>query len=263
MAETNQLDEAPENRPSSAGVGAVVSPRQAKRVQPPPQIQLPFAPESASIIISDREQLRAIFTSLPIVLFALDRRATLLVLEGKGLAGLAPSQRATVGQSFFELYAESRESRQRLAHALDGNVVRWSERLGVHLFETTISPLCDRDGSITGLMGVALELPEEAAAPESQGETETRDAVSVLTNRSMLLAQVSHEFRTPLNSIVGFANLLSKNRESTQAEQEPFYVQRIIGNATHLLGVVEDMLNLTVIDTGKSVCPTRRSIWAI
>ncbi len=69
--------------------------------------------------------------------------------------------------------------------------------------------------------------------------------------KSQFLAHVSHEMRTPLNSVIGFANLLTKNKEAHLSEQDLFYLNRIVGNATHLLKVVGQMLDLSMIETGK------------
>ena len=71
--------------------------------------------------------------------------------------------------------------------------------------------------------------------------------------KSQFLTHVSHEMRTPLNSVIGFANLLSKNKESKLSDHDLFYLNRIIGNATHLLNVIGQMLDLSMIESGKVV----------
>ncbi|HTY38710.1 MAG TPA: histidine kinase dimerization/phospho-acceptor domain-containing protein, partial [Bacteroidota bacterium] len=244
MADSVQLNDNAENR---SGGTESESPRSVKKSPAMAQYQLPFAPESSTIIISDREQLRAILSSIPLLLFALDRRGVFLMFEGKATLGLSPSQRSAVGRSFFDIYPDNPESRGRLAYALDGNVVSWTEQVGDRMFTTTVTPLRDRHQLVTGVLGVAIETN---AAPADSDRGDSATAAPGTTTRSMFLAQVSHEFRTPLNSIVGFANLLTKEH-GPYNEQDLFYVQRIIGNATHLLGVVEDMLSLTAIDNGK------------
>ncbi len=69
--------------------------------------------------------------------------------------------------------------------------------------------------------------------------------------KSQFLTHVSHEMRTPLNSVIGFANLLSKNKEANLSEHDLFYLNRIVGNATHLLNVIGQMLDLSMIESGK------------
>ena len=69
--------------------------------------------------------------------------------------------------------------------------------------------------------------------------------------KSQFLTHVSHEMRTPLNSVIGFANLLSKNKDSKLSDHDLFYLNRITGNATHLLNVIGQMLDLSMIESGK------------
>jgi signal transduction histidine kinase len=70
--------------------------------------------------------------------------------------------------------------------------------------------------------------------------------------KSEFLANMSHEIRTPMTSILGFAELLreqlgaSKNREGSDE-----FVDAIIRNAKYLLGVISDILDMSIIESGK------------
>jgi signal transduction histidine kinase len=223
-----------------------------KRVQNRPQIPLPFAPDVWHQTISEHEQLHAILAALPVILFALDRQATFILIQGSGLDFLAQPQRQLVGRSFFELYPESPDTRERFAQALDGRTVRWTDRIGERVFEMNLSPLRHRGEVITGVLGIGIETSGRVTIEGgTQGENggSSADLASAISSR--FLAHASHELRAPLNSIVGFAGLISKNLESHSGEQDRFYVQRILGNATHLLGVVSEMLDSSVLATGK------------
>ncbi len=68
--------------------------------------------------------------------------------------------------------------------------------------------------------------------------------------KSKFLASMSHELRTPLNAILGFAQLLSLNtRGSLNADQQG-YVDNIVHGGEHLLGLINDVLDLARIDSG-------------
>ncbi|MDB4908991.1 MAG: hybrid sensor histidine kinase/response regulator [Gemmatimonadetes bacterium] len=69
--------------------------------------------------------------------------------------------------------------------------------------------------------------------------------------KSEFLAVMSHELRTPLNSIIGFSNVLQKNKTGGMQPQDLAYLQRISGNGTHLLRVINDLLDLARIESGK------------
>jgi signal transduction histidine kinase/CheY-like chemotaxis protein len=73
------------------------------------------------------------------------------------------------------------------------------------------------------------------------------------TNRvkSEFLANMSHELRTPLNSIIGFANILLKNKDAALGERDMNYVSRIAKNSTHLLGLINGVLDVSKIEAGR------------
>ncbi|PLS03155.1 substrate-binding domain-containing protein [Neobacillus cucumis] len=66
--------------------------------------------------------------------------------------------------------------------------------------------------------------------------------------KSDFLSKMSHELRTPLNGILGFAQLLEID-ETLNEEQQDF-VQEILSGGKHLLSLINDILDLSRIDTG-------------
>ena len=66
--------------------------------------------------------------------------------------------------------------------------------------------------------------------------------------KSQFLASVSHELRTPLNSIIGFSNLLLKNKAGNLRAQEITFLERVSDNGMHLLGLINDILDLSKVE---------------
>ena len=69
--------------------------------------------------------------------------------------------------------------------------------------------------------------------------------------KSQFLANMSHELRTPLNSIIGFANVLLKNKAGNLRPQDTTFLERISTNGKHLLGLINDILDLSKIEAGR------------
>jgi len=70
--------------------------------------------------------------------------------------------------------------------------------------------------------------------------------------KSTFLANMSHELRTSLGSIIGFANLLGKNKDGNLRAQDMVYLERIQANAIHLLSLINAMLDLSKIEAGQT-----------
>jgi signal transduction histidine kinase len=70
--------------------------------------------------------------------------------------------------------------------------------------------------------------------------------------KSDFLTNVTHELRTPLNGILGFAQILQKEPSSTTKHQHGLNVIEQCGN--HLLDLINDVLELTKVGTGKMEC---------
>jgi len=66
--------------------------------------------------------------------------------------------------------------------------------------------------------------------------------------KTLFLANMSHEIRTPLGAITGFVHLLKISADSAQTRDQ--YIQVIEKNSKHLLSLVDDILDLSKIETG-------------
>ena len=68
--------------------------------------------------------------------------------------------------------------------------------------------------------------------------------------KSNFLANMSHDIRTPLNAIVGFSTLLQKYADKTDKVRE--YSKKIADSSEHLLGLINDVLDMSKIESGKT-----------
>src|SRR5580658_7207661 len=79
--------------------------------------------------------------------------------------------------------------------------------------------------------------------------TAARDiAVNADQTKTLFFANVSHELRTPLNAIIGFSEMLALNAFAAKRRE---YAELIHSSGQHLLGLVNDLLDLARIEAGK------------
>jgi GAF domain-containing protein len=85
----------------------------------------------------------------------------------------------------------------------------------------------------------------------SEIEEKSRQLAEASEHKSQFVASMSHELRTPLNAIIGLTDMLVKNaaRFGTEKAQEP--LQRVNRAGTHLLGLINQVLDLSKIEAGK------------
>ena len=81
---------------------------------------------------------------------------------------------------------------------------------------------------------------------------ETEEALIEATKaKSLFLSRMSHELRTPLNSILGFAQLIEYKDNSHLDAVDKESVTQIINGGRHLLNMVNDLLELSIIEADK------------
>ncbi|WP_322170992.1 response regulator [Acutalibacter caecimuris] len=69
--------------------------------------------------------------------------------------------------------------------------------------------------------------------------------------KSSFLSNMSHDIRTPMNAVVGFASLLARDAENPEKVRE--YTKKITASSQHLLGLINDILDISKIEAGKTV----------
>ena len=107
------------------------------------------------------------------------------------------------------------------------------------------------DGRILGWFGTNTDVTGMREAEETL--LAARDEAEAANRaKSTFIANMSHELRTPLSAIIGYAEMLGEEIEDgTPPDDLARDVQKIEGNARHLLGLINDVLDLSKIESGK------------
>ena len=124
------------------------------------------------------------------------------------------------------------------------------------------TPLFDATGTLTGLLGFARDvgarvtIESELRQTQLELEQAVNNANRANEHKGEFLARMSHEIRTPMNAIIGITNIVLNKlgvREGEDAERVEIrgHIRQIEASSQHLLGLLNDILDISKIEAGK------------
>ena len=112
-------------------------------------------------------------------------------------------------------------------------------------------PVFDEDGAFKGYRGTGSDITELKEAQE-QMQVAKEEAETANRTKSEFLANMSHELRTPLNAIIGFSSLMKEKVFGPLGnEKYEEYAGDVHDSGTHLLELINDILDLSMIESGE------------
>jgi len=91
----------------------------------------------------------------------------------------------------------------------------------------------------------------ELELTRQQIERQNLQLIEAARLKSQFLATMSHELRTPMNAVIGFAQVLLRQRTASLSASQTDMVQRILNNGKNLLALINDILDLSKIESGR------------
>jgi signal transduction histidine kinase/putative methionine-R-sulfoxide reductase with GAF domain len=131
-------------------------------------------------------------------------------------------------------------------------LLREGEPVGViMLARRTVRPFTDKQIELVQTFADQAAIAIENVRLFDEIQDKNRQLQLASENKSQFVSSMSHELRTPLNAIIGLTEMMVKNaaRFGTEKAQEP--LQRVNRAGTHLLGLINQVLDLSKIEAGK------------
>jgi signal transduction histidine kinase len=150
----------------------------------------------------------------PIAVFAIRRDGLITLSEGAGLSALGVKSGQLVGMSAFDVYRDHPTIPGHIQRALAGESFHLSVQVGSAVLDGWMTPQYDRDGVVTGLLGVAHDTTE---LRQLQAAAIQNDRVMAM---GTLAATVAHEINNPLTYVLHHLETLDQNLQTHLAALE-------------------------------------------
>jgi PAS domain S-box-containing protein len=196
---------------------------------------------------------RLLLRNTPCITFMLDTQARFVMGSEKTLSFLGyRDMRELVEAPFAVLFAQTmpdawiESMRARCQDVMrSGRTVNYEEkavlRQGLEMaFQVTVAPAITESGDCKGAVVVMSDISDLARARE--------DAEQASRAKSSFLANMSHEMRTPMNAIIGMTTIA---RGVDDPDRKDACLSKIEDASTHLLGVINDILDMSKIEANK------------
>lgn len=206
-------------------------------------------------LIDSHNFLGSVIDAVPDPIFVKDRKHRWILLNEANCKFTGMSRDTLIGKSDYDIFPKKEadvfwEKDELVFESGEVNLNEesFTSADGVtHHIQTKKTPFVSADGSQM-LVGVIRDITERIQY-ESAREAALAEAQRLANLRSEFIAHMSHELRTPLNGILGYAQILARDDALDDKQQASVEVIRHSGE--HLLALIEDILDLARIESGR------------
>ena len=223
-------------------------------------------------------QLKAILEHSPANITLKDKQGRYLWMSHQIAREIGLDPQAVIGKTPYDIHPKHFADRVR---EQDEDVLRtgrtlvveedWPYQLSDELRRTQLTvkfPIFDEREAVTGLGSISLEITDRKRAElalrenhdrlEELVEERTRDlrqardeALQASRAKSAFLANISHELRTPMNSIIGFTGILKEGLAGPINPEQKKQLSMIYSSAKELLQLINTVLDISKVDIGR------------
>lgn len=124
---------------------------------------------------------------------------------------------------------------------------------GVLLRKTDLGPFTPRQVALLETFASQAVIAIQNVRLFTEIQEKSRQLEIASQHKSQFLANMSHELRTPLNAILGYTEMMADGIYGDVPEKAQVVLERVQSNGRHLLGLINDVLDLSKIEAGQLV----------
>jgi len=229
--------------------------------------------------------LESVFNNTHILFALLDHKFNFIKVNQTYAQADQKSPGFFSGKNHFELFPNKEnevifkkvlETKEPHFHSAKAFEYEYNKERGVSFWDWSLIPVLDKNNNVDSLVLSLLDVTEKVKAVTllRQNEKKLRnkheellanyDKISQINIeleqakikaeesdnlKSAFLANMSHEIRTPMNGIIGFSKMIMNSKLNT--DKKNHYAKIVVNNSEQLLSIVDDILDISRIETGK------------
>lgn len=219
------------------------------------------AKEEGRALRKNETLYQSIFDNIPVGLIIKDRNSIILNVNRTYLDWYGLTREEIVGQQTdraksYKFDAHMRSSADLERECLETGAIGFHQITrtfatgDIHTIRATKFPIYDESGAIDSVGSVSVDMTEFLNAKYA-AEAARLEAETASNAKSSFLATMSHEFRTPLNAIIGFSSMLNAQVFGPLGSAKyKEYAQGINTSGSLMLDLVNDVLDISEIEAG-------------
>jgi PAS domain S-box-containing protein len=206
--------------------------------------------------IEQRTYSRTLIESLSDALFVIAPDGTIRDVNSKSTLLTGIDRERLIGSSLKDYFTKPHDLEQTIDRVLrDGNVTDHESTVRTKAGKGVIISLCattfnDHNGELAGIVATLHDTSERKRLERALRQKNLRSRRENLA-KDRFLASMSHELRTPLCAIIGFTGAMMMKLPGPLNPAQEEQLRTIRSSANHLLSLINDMLDLAKVNSGK------------
>ena len=194
-------------------------------------------------------QMHAVISNYGGLIWSLDLDMNITLFNGLLLKKLGYGPRDFEGKNIERAIKKGRhlDIVERVKKTYTDGPQDWINEIDGKAFHHHTTPVFDLDGSIMCVVGNSQDISETIRLQKDL-ERAVVAAQAASHAKSSFLSNMSHEMRTPMNAIIG---MMAIGRSANTIERKDYAFDKIGEASTHLLGVINDVLDMSKIEADK------------
>ena len=205
--------------------------------------------EMTANIRENAARMEAVISNYTGVIWSVDKDNVITLFDGLSLGRLGVSPSSLEGKPLDVAHQQYPQLNiiEHVGKTFTEGPQDWISEFGERVYRTHTTQVFDEEGGTNGVVGSIDEITDMIRL-QTDLENALVKAQAASQAKTNFLSNMSHEIRTPMNAIIGMTTI---GKSASDLEKKDYAFGKIEGASNHLLGIINDILEMSKIEAGK------------